>query len=251
MAATRAECERLSGSVSDLLLAAAKESRQSQALLSESARVGGKHRTDTILAPSAKIEVPKNIDAQTRHSNEATRPALPHTNEEPFEASDAAGHLVSKGQRIKMDNGNYTKTGEWTYYFSDGEPRERGTFANDMKSGDWVEWDEQAQNDGKHRINQGATYDHGIQVARTTYRSGGQVRAHGPILPGTEDAHGLWHQYYKNGAVMTDELMNGGGVVSFTLYDQKGKVIGVGEPNKAEAAWQKFYPLVPEDERGD
>jgi hypothetical protein len=97
--------------------------------------------------------------ADSTGANGESVPAL-----ELFEASDATGHLVSRGHRLKLPDGNYLRAGEWTFFFPDGRTQMKGEFKNDVKVGRWTVYRRQNET-----IEYQADYKNGDEVYRIVF----------------------------------------------------------------------------------
>jgi hypothetical protein len=164
--------------------------------------------------------------AITSTASQVKQPANPAL--EPFEASDANGHLVSRGYRIRRADGNYVRAGEWTFYFLNGLVKEQGTYSDDKKSEVWSFYEintgyDQNLKDDEHYLDHKERYENGEVVYRWVYSySPWIVSAEGPVREG--ENHGKWTAYSADGSMKSESIYEWGRVVGWTMFDKSGGV---------------------------
>ncbi len=130
--------------------------------------------------------------------------------------------MVSRGFRIRHGDGNFTREGEWAYYFPNGQVREQGSYTDDKKSGKWTSYD--LDDYGEYSLSHRERYDeNGVAEYRWVYANGPSVvSAEGPLQSDTKQ--GKWTAYNGAGKKKSDSIYEADEVVGWTMFDETGGV---------------------------
>jgi len=142
--------------------------------------------------------------------------------EQPFEATDASGHLMCQGFRTAKPLGTYVACGPWTYFYPDGLISAQGAFVDGVMDGDWTSY----QDGGRSRIGsknplwQVVSYRNGEAFFVKIYNlNTGMVEFEGPVTGENREKVGRW------------SLFNDHGTMTATIdYDNAGHIIGRSGP---------------------
>lgn len=166
-----------------------------------------------------------------------------------------------KSQKLQM-SGSYSnkkltkKQGHFDYYFENGRKSIEGDFADDLKTGVWIEWHENGKKStegnykaGKREGNWVAWYDNGQKRAEGLYVNdeqtgkwvygfeSGERKSEGVFINGQKD--GDWTYFYKSGSRETVEEFRDFKLVFITGYFEGGQVNFKGKckNNMSEGEW--------------
>jgi len=93
-----------------------------------------------------------------------------------------------------------SETGLWTYWYHDGEIRERGRFSNGRRTGEWTQWYSNGQiaSRGERRFNSSSQASERVGPW-TFWHENGHKRAEGNYVEG--ERHGPWTFWKFGGAL--------------------------------------------------
>jgi antitoxin component YwqK of YwqJK toxin-antitoxin module len=180
-----------------------------------------------VRAVFAALLVASLLSACRREGDQA-----PPENVEVREARYDNGQIKERVEVVQTPSGSYERHGKFTFYHSNGQKQEEGSFAKDELSGEWMAWHE----NGKVRSK--GKYENGERVGEfIDYGDDGVMQAKGTYNGGKQD--GEFVKYDPNGAPTLKLTWSQGELAGPISSYMGGKEIVTGgfKQGKAHGKW--------------